>query len=196
MAIIWATKYFRPYLFGRRFKIITDHKPLQWLFSLKEPNSKLVRWRLKLEEFDYEIQYKKGSLNKNADALSRIEINVNETQEAPIFQYMREFNEKMASTSKPQEEDNQSMMVQLDDEEIRQNNSDDVTVHSNHEDPIIGIPIIDSPVNIGNNQIIVTEVNYDPVTPEVIKLFNSKQRFLVQISKNNFENDVIKFLKE
>ena len=49
---VWATKYFRPYLFGRKFTIVTDHKPLQWLFSLNEPNSRLVRWSLKLEEFD------------------------------------------------------------------------------------------------------------------------------------------------
>lgn len=73
LAIIWATKYFRPYLFGRKFIIETDHKPLTWLFSIKEPNSKLVRWRLKLSEFDYEIKYKKGTKNSNADALSRIE---------------------------------------------------------------------------------------------------------------------------
>lgn len=72
LAIVWATKYFRPYLFGRKFIIETDHKPLTWLFSIKEPNSKLVRWRLKLSEFDYEIKYKKGTKNSNADALSRI----------------------------------------------------------------------------------------------------------------------------
>lgn len=79
LAIVWATKYFRPYLFGRKFKIITDHKPLTWLFSLKEPNSKLIRWRLNLEEFDYTIIYKKGKENANADALSRVEINISES---------------------------------------------------------------------------------------------------------------------
>lgn len=84
LAIVWATKYYRPYLYGRKFKIITDHKPLTWLFSLKEPNSKLIRWRLKLEEFDYEIIYKKGNLNTNADALSRIELNINESVENNI----------------------------------------------------------------------------------------------------------------
>lgn len=72
LAIVWATKYFRPYLFGRKFTILSDHKPLQWLFNVKEPSSKLVRWRLKLSEYDYEIKYKKGTLNMNADALSRI----------------------------------------------------------------------------------------------------------------------------
>ncbi|CAB0016594.1 unnamed protein product [Nesidiocoris tenuis] len=55
------------------------YTPLQWLFSLKEPSSKLFRWRLKLEEYDYEIHYKKGTANANADALSRVEIQNNET---------------------------------------------------------------------------------------------------------------------
>lgn len=77
LAIVWAVKYFRPYLFGRKFSIHTDHQPLQWLFSIKEPNSRLVRWRLKLEEFDFTIKYKKGANNGNADALSRIKLQVN-----------------------------------------------------------------------------------------------------------------------
>lgn len=50
LAIIWAAKYFRPYLYGRKFNIIMDHKPLQWLFSYKDPSSKLLRWSNKVEE--------------------------------------------------------------------------------------------------------------------------------------------------
>lgn len=80
LAIVWAAKYFRPYLFGRKFKIVTDHKPLQWLMNLKEPNSRLTRWRLKLSEYDYTIIYKKGKTNTNADALSRVEIHNEEIE--------------------------------------------------------------------------------------------------------------------
>jgi hypothetical protein len=40
--------------------------------NVKDPGSRLLRWRIKLEEYDYEIVYKKGALNTNADALSRI----------------------------------------------------------------------------------------------------------------------------
>lgn len=72
LAIVWATKYFRPYLYGRCFTIYTDHKPLTWIFNVKDPSSRLMRWRLKLEEYDYKVVYKKGSLNGNADFLSRI----------------------------------------------------------------------------------------------------------------------------
>lgn len=75
LAIIWATKHFRPYLYGRKFYIYTDHRPLAWLNSLKDPNSKLTRWRLRLQDFDFEIIYKNGKQNTNADALSRIKIN-------------------------------------------------------------------------------------------------------------------------
>lgn len=39
--------------------------------NCKDPSSRLVRWRLKLLEYDYTIQYKPGKLNTNADALSR-----------------------------------------------------------------------------------------------------------------------------
>lgn len=45
---------------------------LTWLFLVSDPGARLVRWRLKLEEHDYEIVYKPGILNTNADALSRI----------------------------------------------------------------------------------------------------------------------------
>lgn len=74
VAIIFAVKTFRPYLYGTKFKIVTDHRPLQWLFNVKDPGSRLLRWRLKLMEYDHEIVYKQGILNSNADALSRIPV--------------------------------------------------------------------------------------------------------------------------
>jgi len=39
---------------------------------MKDPSSRLLRWRLKLEEFDYEVVYKPGVRNTKTDALSRI----------------------------------------------------------------------------------------------------------------------------
>ena len=75
LAIVWATKYFRPYLYGNKFIVQTDHQPLQWLHNMKEPNNRVLRWKIKLSEFDYKIQYLAGKANVVADALSRIEIN-------------------------------------------------------------------------------------------------------------------------
>jgi hypothetical protein len=72
LAIVWGIKHFRPYLYGRKFKIASDHKPLMWIMNIKDPGSRLLRLRIKLEEYEYELVYKKGALNTNADALSRI----------------------------------------------------------------------------------------------------------------------------
>jgi hypothetical protein len=72
LSIIWSVKHFRPYLYGRKFTIVTDHRPLTWLFSINDPGSRLARWRLKLEEYDYKIVHKPGKHNRNAAALSRI----------------------------------------------------------------------------------------------------------------------------
>ncbi|KAL4154131.1 hypothetical protein QTP88_001964 [Uroleucon formosanum] len=72
LSIVWAVKHFRPYLLGREFKIFTDHQPLTWLFNVKDPGSRLMRWRLKLAEYNYEVVNKPGIINTNADALSRI----------------------------------------------------------------------------------------------------------------------------
>ncbi|XP_055384195.1 metacaspase-2-like [Condylostylus longicornis] len=74
-------KYRIAYVFGRKIKLFTDHKPLVWLNSLEEPNSKLIRWKLQIQEYDYEIEYKKGQANKVADFLSRMDINFNENDE-------------------------------------------------------------------------------------------------------------------
>ena len=73
-SIVWGIKVFRPYLFGQHFNIITDHRALVWLFNITDPGSRLTRWRLKLEEYQYTIHFKPGVNNTNADALSRIQV--------------------------------------------------------------------------------------------------------------------------
>lgn len=73
-AIHWAVTYFRPYLYGRQFVIRTDHRPLVYLFSIKDPSSKLTRMRADLEDYQFIIEYIKGKSNVVSDALSRIRI--------------------------------------------------------------------------------------------------------------------------
>lgn len=81
LAIVWSVKYFRPYLFGRRFIIRTDHKPLIYLFNQTNPSSRLAKFRLLLEEYDNIIEYVKGTANVAADALSRIRLTSEELKE-------------------------------------------------------------------------------------------------------------------
>jgi len=71
-AVVWAIDYFRHYLYGHKFIILSDHNPLVYMENTKNKTSKVNRWRLELAEYNYEIRYKAGILNTNADALSRV----------------------------------------------------------------------------------------------------------------------------
>lgn len=72
LAIVWSVKYFRPYLYGRQFTIMSDHKPLIYLFGMRYLSSRLLKFRLTLEEHNFKIIYVKGKDNVVADALSRV----------------------------------------------------------------------------------------------------------------------------
>lgn len=80
LAIFWALQTFRNYLYGTRFKILTDHQSLTFSLSPKNTNAKLKRWKAYLEEHDYTIEYKPGKSNVVADALSRIVCSMTATQ--------------------------------------------------------------------------------------------------------------------
>ena len=72
LAIVYAVKYFRPYLYGKPFTLITDHRPLKWLIEHQHTSPRLTRWGLLLQEYDITIIHTPGKDNKVADALSRM----------------------------------------------------------------------------------------------------------------------------
>lgn len=71
MAIVWGVHEFRHYLTGRKFVILSDHRPLVWLDNTVDPGARLLRGRLKLNNYNYEIRYTPGKTNFVADELSR-----------------------------------------------------------------------------------------------------------------------------
>lgn len=70
LAICWAAKYFRPYLYGKHFTVSTDNKALVYLNKMNNDNQRIAKYRLELEEYDFTIKHKAGKINSNADALS------------------------------------------------------------------------------------------------------------------------------
>ena len=73
LAIVFGIKKFESYLYGRKFKVETDHKPLESILkkSLLSAPKRLQRMMLRLQNFDFEVEYKKGTLLHLADTLSR-----------------------------------------------------------------------------------------------------------------------------
>ena len=71
-AVIAALDHWRHLLHsGRKFVIRTDHQSLRHLMSQPRLTGRPARWLLKLEEFDFDVEYVKGPANAVADALSR-----------------------------------------------------------------------------------------------------------------------------
>ena len=77
LGIVWGVKKFYYYLAGRRFKLITDHKPLLAIFGPKKNlpvlmATRLLHYAIFLQSFNYDIEYKPSKAIANADGLSRL----------------------------------------------------------------------------------------------------------------------------
>ena len=72
LAVVWACEHFHLYLFGQRFTVTSDHKPLEGIYNspMSRPNARIERWTLRLQSYDFDLRYKPGDDNP-ADFLSR-----------------------------------------------------------------------------------------------------------------------------
>jgi hypothetical protein len=70
LAVVFGVQTHRCFLYGRRFKVITDYAALKWLITVKNHQcSRWTRWVLKLAEYDFEILHRPGKKHINADVL-------------------------------------------------------------------------------------------------------------------------------
>lgn len=69
--LVWAVQKLSCYVSGSKFIVETDHCPLTWLKNMSGKNGRLLRWSLALQQYSFEVRYKKGKMNSNADGLSR-----------------------------------------------------------------------------------------------------------------------------
>ena len=79
LPIGFAVTYFRQYLLGQKIILYTDHNPLKLLMNHRDVAGKLIRWVMCLQQFDIEIRYHTGKFNANADTLSRIKSEAEQT---------------------------------------------------------------------------------------------------------------------
>ena len=77
LAVTWSTLRLKQFLLGRKFTIITDHKPLEFLLKADKAiptgaSARICRWAIELMPFEYAIKYVPGTKIAHADALSRL----------------------------------------------------------------------------------------------------------------------------
>lgn len=72
LAVVWASEGFRLYLYGMEFELLTDHKPLECIYSpTSKPPLRIERWTLRLQPYKFKVRYQPGKYYA-ADALSRL----------------------------------------------------------------------------------------------------------------------------
>ena len=77
LGIIWGIKKFHSYLYGQKFKLITDHQPLIYIFNPQKgipvtASARLQRYSLFLSGYEYDIEFRGTAKHANADYLSRL----------------------------------------------------------------------------------------------------------------------------
>ena len=92
LAIVWSVKHFKSLIYGHKVIIYTDHQALVTERKFKDPDSNHAKMILKIQHIDHTIKYKRGKLNANADMLSRLKSNDEET---------RSSNEQTEDSNKP-----------------------------------------------------------------------------------------------
>lgn len=70
LAVVWAVELFRKYIRNRRTTVLTDCAALQWL-KTRDQGARVMRWVVRLGEFDLDIQHRKGKKSANVDGLTR-----------------------------------------------------------------------------------------------------------------------------
>lgn len=71
LAVVRAIKHFRHFLYGRQFKVITDCNALKASMHKKDLLPRIHRWWAYLQNFEFQIEYRKGERMQHADYLSR-----------------------------------------------------------------------------------------------------------------------------
>ena len=86
LAVAWAVNHYRQYMYGRRFKIVSDHSPLQQIIKkdIRDSTTRLQRLLLLCQGYDFTIKYKKGVEMHISNCLSRC-VPLPAPNQGPVF---------------------------------------------------------------------------------------------------------------
>ena len=82
LALKWSvTDKFHDYLYGNSFTVLTDNNPLTYILTTAKLDATGHRWLAALASYNFNIKYRAGVSNSDADALSRLKTNCTEYEE-------------------------------------------------------------------------------------------------------------------
>ncbi len=69
--VVWAVIHFKPYFYGTKFTLYTDHQPIKWLMTNDKLTNKLAHWVLIFQEHEFKVLHRPGFTHQNANTMSR-----------------------------------------------------------------------------------------------------------------------------
>jgi len=106
LGVVWAVTYLRSYREGTHFIVRCDHSALRGIFMGQTPSHRLNRWRIRLAEYDFEVQHRPGKDHKVADALSRLPTTGLDTtvipEELPVLAFTRRQSQGKGKSPSPE----------------------------------------------------------------------------------------------
>jgi len=70
LVVVWAVIHFKPYLYGTKSTLYTNHQPIKWLVTNDKLTGKLVRWALILQGYEFKVIHRLGITHQNMDSMS------------------------------------------------------------------------------------------------------------------------------
>ncbi len=92
LAAIRACEHWENLIWGQHFTLRTDHQALRQILSSpkdRRQSSKFQRWKERLEEFEFTVEYVPGPENAAADYLSRLQFRAEELESSEGSQTLR-----------------------------------------------------------------------------------------------------------
>ena len=178
LALKWAiVEQFRDYLYyAPEFTVYTDNNPLTYVLTSAKLNATSLRWVGELADFRFDVKYRPGKSNINADTLSRQPLNIEDYIELCCHQSSPEVVQATICSAQLQGEGHLPWLSSL---------TDSVTAFDDN----CGSPSIEQQVDVGQAQVL------DPAISRVVHLVRTGKRPSVKESKSE-SKDVQRLLLE